>query len=359
MVTPGEHVEIHGGIAYHVDTRIIRQVPLAQLHSQLAVPQEWTLPTLPRGTRLVHVDPPRNTIDLVVEEEFAIRTFNTTGMRQPLRLMIPNAIYVFSAERHGTDTQWHIGSVYAFWAKERITGWEHPVIDMMLPNVYEGGRICFGTTGSTGGRQMYERVDETVNNFFHTDFNRDLGWRKPSHYRSYAQWARDSRDNPMAWLDWPDWTRARPLNQWINPALTAPVTTLEGEIPTATPGWTFGRAAEWFETLRPTDRMRLVNGIRLALPRVGMEAELDFEDEDLAAFEATARAVRAPARAPAPVEILEDEDNLRNIRFGVVEGATEDWPCACTRCHCPEFIPTEGERCESCHSGNHVGDPRY
>jgi hypothetical protein len=368
MITPGEHVEFHGGIAYHVETRVLRQVPIADMINRLAVPPVWTTPILPWGTRLFHQNPTNRTVMIVVEDPFGIKTFATTGLQQPLRLMMPNTVFVFSATKDAyAENEWHLGEVHAFWSKDRLADWTSPVIDVRLPNVYDSGRICFGSTAADADLALDKRIDITVNDFYRSDFNRDLGWRKPQDYRSYAQWAMATRTNPMGWREWSDWSQARPLNDRAAYATTATPINLTGDIPEYVSGSSFGRASQWFEALAAVDRYRLVVGIRSALPRVGMEAEdtgLEYEQDDLREFERTAQLGRpSPATAPNTAEtpIPADEVNFARVRGRPSTAPAVPVVCACERCHClnTDEVTPDDILCPQCERGDHPYDPRY
>ena len=48
------------------------------------------------------------------------------------------------------------------------------------PNVYGDGRICFGSTGANMDQSLSQRLQQTVNEFYVSDFNRDLAITAPT-----------------------------------------------------------------------------------------------------------------------------------------------------------------------------------
>lgn len=288
-----QRMEIEGGVARTIEYTIASEVALAELLKHVERTPKVTTPVLPASTKLLSWDesnPRLKTLEVLLELPPATRGIRFRGNQGTAthQVMLPWTYFRFIASTGRADDRgWELGTYQAFWSKTRINNLATArLLVAKLPNVYEDGRICFGSTAADSTLPLGDRLDTIVNGFYVSDFNRDLTIRRPGGYRNFAAWVAATNRNPNGWVDWEDWTEARLATDILSTSMVdAPQIVLQGTIPTYVNGLTFGAAEDWLRRLDPNDRIRL----RSALANIEVE---------------TPEAMTAVAEATA----LDDED---------------------------------------------------
>ncbi len=274
-----QYIEIENGLVSVIDRTVRISVPLDEWLPRIERRTPQYMPLLPTGTRAVWWDPTdlsAQKLMLLMEREPQTITLNLDSHLH--RIMIPWTRFFFYATTRNPDENlaWRLEDYRIFWAKSRHTG--DALADMtpaIVPNVYQDGRICFGSTGAAADQSLADRIDQTINEFYVSTFNRDLAIRYPNGWRNYATWERTTAADPLGWLSWPDLdpqsnrTRMYSFNdmtsQWIaGAARNAPVVVQDG-IPDLPMGATFGRINQWLAGLTSGQRLRVATAVGLAV----------------------------------------------------------------------------------------------
>lgn len=260
-------IEIEGGVQRTIEYSVTSEVPLAAVLAHVErVPRVLT-PVLPRSTVAVawdESDSAQKRMEILLEMPPGIRTITYQGREGDVnhRLMFPWTYFLFTLSTANSDrnTEWMIGTHRVYWSQRRITNLqEGRLMPARMANIYEDGRICFGGTAPDASLPLADRLDTIVNQFYASNFNRDLTLRYPGDYRNFAAWAAASAATPTAWQNWDNWVNeAQPVSDILSPELyNAPPIVVNGVIPSYTPGLTFGASEEWLRRLSPNDRIRL------------------------------------------------------------------------------------------------------
>jgi len=177
-----------------------------------------------------------------------------------------------------------------FWSKNRYNDPNATdCIRALLPNVYNDGRICFGSTGADANQSIANRLDQTVNEFFSSEFNNDLGVAYPNEWRGYRAWVAATAKDPMGWMSWPDlgpdqtnWTKYS-WNSIIGEWNTVPTRDIPVAVPDPIPplalNASFGRIEQWLDSLTPAQRIRIDRALELRPADVAVEPETTEDDE--------------------------------------------------------------------------------
>ena len=286
-------IEIEGGLVRLISKSIDYQIPMADWIDKIEKRAPINTPVLPTGTRAMVWDPTdlnAQTLTVLIERE--PHNMRMDYGRSVKTLSVPWTRFLFFCKTNDPSNHlaWVLTDYRVFWAKSRYA--DPAVSDMipaMLPNVYGDGRICFGSTGANANQSLADRLDETVNGFFTSQFNDDLAIIRPNGARSWRQWERMTANNPTGWVEWDDWDPNVGRHQMysldvfqgnVNTTHRFSPMIAADPIPAIELGATFGRAYEWVERLDNNQRARLME-VMLGYRAIHSEAfEPDVEPEE-------------------------------------------------------------------------------
>jgi hypothetical protein len=289
-------IEIEGDLARIVTREVVQQVSLQDILPFIENRPPFTM-FHPRSAIFTHwdeSDPNHKKLKFLCELAPGIRSIVKSNRRY--RLAIPWTYFVFSFELRGEGSvnngqNWSIVDYYTYHAptKVRTDNYSSRLWTAFLPNVYENGNICFGTTGASVAQSLADRVDQLVNDWYLTQFNNDVhGSRShPLPFNGtlpygWALWVNATREHGLQAMQmFPEWditdgsngvtsyTVEQVLTGVDTSAGTSPahhlpfpterlrLITTGNEIPAIETGWSFGRLEEWFEHLDPVAKFRL------------------------------------------------------------------------------------------------------
>lgn len=290
-------IEIEGGLVRVVDKTTEYQVPLAEWLSKIEKRNPIATPVLPVGTRAMYWDQTdlSNQMLVVLIEEQPKIIHMDYGDRIH-ELSIPYTRFFFYATTSDPTNQlaWRLNNYRVFWSKKQYEDPDHyDMIPALLPNVYEDGRICFGSTGANAEQSLANRLNQTCNEFYSSRFNNDLIIRRPNNARGYRQWERMTVNNPTGWMEWPDFNPDLGYHQFSSfNSLTrdaririqdrfAPMVSPE-PIAAVPVGASFGRLNEWIDLLDNSQRDRLLQAMLTdrALHNERYESPVIEEEDD-------------------------------------------------------------------------------
>lgn len=285
-----EKIIIDGDLVQVVETVIQRTVSLADWLPTIERRVPVDLPVLPNNTRGVWFDTSDNSLHmmlLMIEVPPEIIPLNKSGTVH--NVMIPWTRFVFyCTNRSGlASPAWRLDDYRVFWSKNRYNAPDATdMIRALVPNVYSDGRICFGSTGANANQSIADRLNQTVNEFYRTTFNNDLGIPYPNGWRGFRAWATATIKDPLGWMTWPDfedysnyshWSWDNLIRDWSSSRVsrTADVVTAD-PIPPLALGASFGRTFEWLNDLTPIQRMR----IRQSISEIPEDTTISLPDEE-------------------------------------------------------------------------------
>lgn len=247
-------------------------VPLADYLPLIERRNPVVMPVLPTGSRAVWWDPTdlaRQKLMVLIEREPFIANISFSGGHIH-RVQLPYSRFLFTASTSDPNNplMWAINDYRVFWSNRRYSSpAQRDMIAAQLPNVYQDGRICFGSTAAQANQTIADRLDQTVNEFFISNFNTDLGTPFPNGWSRWNQWEEQTVSDPSAWANWTDWARpSRGAQQSFDDAISNMRQGLAGRdahvaapdpIPALVIGASFGRTSEWLASLTNTQRARL------------------------------------------------------------------------------------------------------
>lgn len=264
------YIKIENELVTVINESVERSVRLEDWLPLIEKRSPVLLPVLPQSTRAIWWDPTdiaSQKLMLMMEQQPQTIRLNMQGHTKVLS--IPWTRFVFYASTPGPTRplSWRLEDYRIFWSKNRYQDPSaHDMIKALLPNVYGDGRICFGSTGARADQSLADRLDQTVNEFYISAFNHDLGIDYPNRWRGFAPWIRMTERNPNAWMDWPDWESGRfgefswnTLNEgyFRNTTSRLDEVIATNGIPPLQTGATFGRVEEWIAGLNNNQRARL------------------------------------------------------------------------------------------------------
>lgn len=262
-----QRIEIEGGIQRAIEYTVLSEVPLASVLRHLERAPRLTSPILPRSAILFGQGTNETgsmELYMLLELPPATRMISFRGRdggTREHRLAIPWTYFHFTCSTvdASRNENWMIGMHRAYWSRARVTDIRTAsFLVPKLPNIYEDGRICFGSTAPSAALPIGERLDQIVNEFYSSEFNRDLHIRYPGGYTRLADWAAATARDANCWNSWTDWRESARAEQLLDEALApAQPIVIEGTIPQYTSGMSFGAADAWLRTLAPNDRIRL------------------------------------------------------------------------------------------------------
>lgn len=292
-----QRIMIEGGIARFLETRVTAEVPLADLMPHLVQRLPTITPILPDGTRLIAYDPESKNGVLAVEVSPRVTTMDMhfdggdhgaehedyarrdNHNHAKFKLALPYLIFAYNfsfnpttvTERYdrvvlGQDIRFTIKDVILYWRNAPLRKPTDGLWVAKIPNLYEGGGICWGdTTADT--TTLAARVDDQIKNFFIHGFTNHLGMKRPvNDVSSFTDWETQSAKNPVFWTGWEEWKT--PANKTFADLSTSIQLPTVGETPTTIldlpePPRVFGigRAREWTATLDPRARRVIAQAI--------------------------------------------------------------------------------------------------
>ena len=280
-------IEIEGDLARRVSREVIQEMPLADILPFIENRPPITMfhPRSAIFTYWNESDPRNKQVKYLCELPPGIRSIVKSGRRY--RLAIPWTYFVFgftmgAAGDINDGANWQMVDYLVFHSRDRFEGPEHRLWTAFLPNVYEDGRICFGTTGVPTRQSLMNRVDQMVNEWYLTQFNNDVHGSRthplPFNGRlpnGWALWVNATRDHGLQAIqqmpEWdvtdqsiPSWTVSEILTgMGARPSMIAfpqervQIGTVTDAVPAIQMPWTFGRIEEWYAQLDPVQRFRV------------------------------------------------------------------------------------------------------
>lgn len=182
------------------------------------------LSPLPKGLVYIITEPPTAgqaiRVRLLVERPPGLQRIlykhgpaRSTVQAESWRISIPYQFFYFTLEGSqmmtptATNIIWSPRQWGLFWSKEPFRDLQQPVTNARMPNCWENGNICFGSTSVQANQSMGHFVDEAINTFWTSEFNHDLDYPWP--YRTMQRWQDASEANPDVWQEWGFWPTER------------------------------------------------------------------------------------------------------------------------------------------------------
>ena len=212
-----------------------------------------------------------------------------TGYIKELSFPYTRFFFICKTNDPTNNLAWRLMNYKVLWANKQYADKnERDMIPALLPNVYDDGRICFGSTGANADQTLSDRLNQTVNEFFVSEFNSDLHIRRPNGARTWRSWERMTVNDPTGWMQWDDWTnttnqhysytdlcgRARVNHDRFEPMIAG------NPIPEVPLGASFGRIREWLATLDNSQRSRMLEAMLIDQAEEAARYEPQGEDED-------------------------------------------------------------------------------
>ena len=210
---------------------------------------------------------------------------NIVKERRRYELAMPWTYFIFDFS--GSMQAWSLDDSRVFHTNAKVESLDSRLWTAFLPNVYEDGRICFGSTGAPTRANISARVDQLLNEWYLTNFNNDLisGRTRPFPFAptpksSLRPWVDATATlGAGAWTTFPEWTDPAVGSMRVGELLQhgdrmAPMV-FEEQIPPLPAPATFGRVEEWFTSLTPSQRLRVQRATQLneVTPDDGAPAE--------------------------------------------------------------------------------------
>ena len=311
-----QRIEIEGELVRVIDVNVLQSARLEDVlpHIENRPPVSMFHPRTAIYTHWDESDPTNKQVKYLLELAPGVRSIIKSDRRY--RLAFPWTYFVFSFvtphDVHRGES-WRIVDYFVFHAKERVRDLNSRLWTAFLPNVYEDGRICFGTTAPNPAQPLADRVDQYVTDWYQTQFNNDVhgsrthplpyNGRLPTGWKLWVD--ATAERGASSYLDWPEWEMTNSENGvssfTVREALgiqdanaqrriihNMPISgdrphtaTVLDAIPTITFPMTFGRAEEWLRSLEPTQRYRLQQALNLIVtetPDAVQAPEVDPRD---------------------------------------------------------------------------------
>ena len=239
------------------------------------------LSPLPHGTRYIANEPRGNNgqrLWLIVERPPTLQRIlyknvpaSVTEDAISYRLNLPWQFFWFVLDatvmttRNEDQVIWSPQTWGVFWSKTPFESLETEVTWAHMPNCWQNGTICFGSTNVRANESIGHFIDAAINTFYTSEFNKDLDYPWP--HRNMREWERAAEADPEGWVNWDLWTHSRlaPIQQFLNnvtepgmqfrPAVpAAPDSTPIPEMPRFL---TFDNLDEWVSNLDTSAKARL------------------------------------------------------------------------------------------------------
>jgi hypothetical protein len=262
-------IEIENGLVRLVTRTVEHTVPLEDWMPLIEKRGIIRMPALPVGTRAVIWDPTdlqNQKMAVLIEQEpqiIGLRFFDDIHT-----VSLPYMRFFFNCITSDitNNIMWQLSDYRCFMAEHQYRNdEEEDMIAALLPNIYQDGRICFGSTAPDANQTIGDRLTQIVNEFWLSGFNNDLTIRRPNNARGWTQWERMTETDPTGWTNWRDWEPgAHGRFSFRNLASNVGMTSRSDEVivPDAIPplplGASFGRVEEWIQSLNNGQRARLI-----------------------------------------------------------------------------------------------------
>lgn len=288
------HIEIEGELVTIVSTEIIQSVPLSEWLPKIERRIPMATPVLPTNTRAVwwdSTDLMHQQLLVLMEREPQVINMNLSGTIYALAIPWTRFLFHAITRDPNSNLQWSLSDYRIYWSNKRYTSpTDRDMLAAMVPNVYDDGRICFGSTGADANQILADRLDQTVNEFYVSTFNHDLTINRPNNWRGWTNWVKETRKDPMSWMTWTDWTtRTGAMTSWnlicedwgnSTTSRNAPMVAAN-PIPDVPMGATFGRINEWIGSMTPEMYRRLHTAVVQNPPsEMSISDDISEEEED-------------------------------------------------------------------------------
>lgn len=260
-----ERVVIQNGLVTVETFEVSAAAPLDAWMPKIERRVSINSPTLPVGARAFVWDTEDlndQTMSVLIEQQPNIANLDHIGVH---RVSLPFVRFLFVA--HTSDptrnSAWSLEDYRVFFSNRPYS--EPDIADMIpatVPNVYDDGRICFGSTAADANQPLHRRLAQLANEFWVSRFNNDLSLRFPNGWNGWGEWEDMTENDPTGWAEWSDWDNAYiPHYSWnseTNPDAEHitrfdPMVSADG-IPEVPLGATWGRASEWYASLGERER---------------------------------------------------------------------------------------------------------
>lgn len=286
-MTSTDRVVIEGSIVRHERVEVMAESALSEFENHLVRYEATTFPVLPHGTVLLSYDRNAGQGFILVEQKpqrVNIGVAHSTRGRYPedanhnrvagidrFNIQFPYQYFAIKfrlgVNAQGIPFNFTMDGYNLYWRKMPFTQPDDRLWVAAVPNVNDGGGICWGgTLDFAPNDNMAVRVNAMVNNFAHTTFNEDLGHRTPFGH-SLTQWEQDS-ENPLNFMNWDYWENGRsfPATEIMDlmmqqPLPIAQINPFHIDIPPLPENFTVGRARQWINGLDEGTRRRILLAI--------------------------------------------------------------------------------------------------
>lgn len=273
-----QRVVIENGLVSLEEHIVQYQVPLEDWLPRIEKRSPIRTPVLPVGTRAVvwdNTDLTNQRLLVLIEQQPQVIRMNFLGEIHELSIPWSRFFFYATTDDPTNTMAWHLADYRVFFAKNQYR--DPALADMipaLVPNVYPDGRICFGGTAADMEQSLAERLNQTCNEFWVSNFNRDLTIRRPDDARSWRTWERMTQKDPTGWAKWSDLDPMRSTRAFFsfdslmsghrlpNPIDGRLATVVAADaIPDVPMGATFGRLNEWLDELDNSQRDRLLQAM--------------------------------------------------------------------------------------------------
>lgn len=261
-----QRIVIEGDIVQVIEETIVSTAPIASIMPHLERRLPVSVGPLPAGIRFLAYDKDQKTASLLIERPPMVQTIRlhyksnngptadrarkNAEARAEFKVSLPYMLWAF---RGSIDTANFIRIDSAsHWFSPRPTAkLDDRLYAAVMPNIFNGGNICWGGTGATAGYGL-DRLGTLVNEFLTTEFNDHLDARFPHTYQSYTDWEKATETDQLCWQSW-DWNAwsdvTRAVSEVIDTNTPPAVYNFDFVIPTPPPSFTLELARQWIRSI--------------------------------------------------------------------------------------------------------------
>jgi len=271
---------IEGNLVTAETVSLGRAVPLESLLEGLTAYQPLELGHLPKNLMAIKVAPQGDrelTANVLITQNPTRRHISYKNVpashnmvSTPYNIQLPyNSFWIqLQASRtFGTNTEsliWVANAWGNLWSITPYDGWQTKMWRPRFPNIFGDSRICFGSVRQDSAQSLGHFVDSSINGFFTSEFNNDVGWGGPNNF-TMEEWA--ASDTP--WEQWDMWNDApfKTVEEWFSPHTSdfnwsEPVPQNSGApIPALQTYPTFNNLNTWIDGLSTEQHERLIFAI--------------------------------------------------------------------------------------------------
>jgi hypothetical protein len=270
---------IEGGVVQREEISRGAAVPLESMLSDLTSFTPLDMNHLPKGIRAIKVEPiferdASLSLRVLVEQEPRMRTIrhkegSASSRRSPNPYRIQLPYVLFWSMLRGTKSITPTGEriIWApqgwgnMWSNQPYSGWQTPTWFPKFPNLFGDTRICFGGVRQNVDQPLGSYIDSSINGYWTSEFNNDIGWSGPVGNGSMSDWEADESD----WQEWDIWSQSpttietRFTQFETNFEWSAPVPMDAGQpIPEIRMLPTFESLGVWLDNLTTEQRERVI-----------------------------------------------------------------------------------------------------